>query len=201
MDCRDAVAERVRTPMAKLLKKKSGFTLIELMIVVAIIGILAALAIPAFLGYVRRSKSTEVTTQLDNLFKSMASYYDQENATSQAVSAASATNCTIAPVAVADSLPDNNPNDVKRAFPPPTPGTSWEQVKGAIAGFVYYSYYFDARAVGCSVSASVDTIYTFWGYGDLDADTTDSSFSLAAGSDASNSLYRARSFNILNELE
>jgi type IV pilus assembly protein PilA len=42
-----------------------GFTLIELMIVVAIIGILAAIAIPQFLDYMKRSKTGEALTQLN----------------------------------------------------------------------------------------------------------------------------------------
>lgn len=60
--------------MFKMLKNKKGFTLIELMIVVAIIGILAAIAIPNFLNYQCKSKQGEAKQNLGSLAKNEEAY-------------------------------------------------------------------------------------------------------------------------------
>ncbi len=60
-------------------KLQKGFTLIELMIVVAIIGILAALAIPNFIRFQARSKQSEVKANLKSLFTAERSYYQEHD--------------------------------------------------------------------------------------------------------------------------
>ena len=62
------------------LQKQQGFTLIELMIVVAIIGILAAVALPAYQDYTTRAKMSELVIAADSCKSSVTEYYQSVNA-------------------------------------------------------------------------------------------------------------------------
>jgi type IV pilus assembly protein PilA len=94
------------------MNKQQGFTLIELMIVVAIIGILAAIAIPAYQNYVKKARFSEVLSIGDGYKTAVNSCLD-ENAgsltacdagTNGIPAAAAATNNLAAGMTVADSV-------------------------------------------------------------------------------------------------
>lgn len=61
------------------MKNKKAFTLIELMIVVAIIGILAAIAIPDFLRFQAKAKQSESKQNLGAIFTCQVAYFGEEN--------------------------------------------------------------------------------------------------------------------------
>ena len=65
--------------MFRRMKGDQGFTLIELMIVVAIIGILAAIAIPNFMTYQAKARQSEAKVNLGGLFTTATSYFAENN--------------------------------------------------------------------------------------------------------------------------
>ena len=76
------------TNLKKLTRANKGFTLIELMVVVIIIGILAAISIPLYTGYIKDAKRTEARDSIGVLLTSANSY--------RAADGTYATNCTTA---------------------------------------------------------------------------------------------------------
>jgi type IV pilus assembly protein PilA len=63
--------------MMKVQRNAKGFTLIELLIVIAIIGILAAIAIPAYTGYTRKAKVQEVIHSMGAVKTAVMAYYTE----------------------------------------------------------------------------------------------------------------------------
>ncbi len=66
--------------MLKVQRNSKGFTLIELLIVIAIIGILAAIAIPAYTGYTRKAKVQEVIHSMGAVKTAVMAYYTEAGA-------------------------------------------------------------------------------------------------------------------------
>jgi len=195
IDLEDAVARR---EIMGGNNRRTGFTLIELMVVVAILGILATMGAPAFTTYLRRSKTAEVQTNIDSLFKALAIYYNRPIADGPTINATYTTHCTINGTS---SIP-GNPTPTKQAQTV-TNGYGEAQGIAFIVGYSYFKYsheYDGTQACGNQVGSDAQ-VYTLHGEGDLDGDGTFSDFTLTVGTGPTNELYRASHLFIQDELE
>jgi prepilin-type N-terminal cleavage/methylation domain-containing protein len=190
-------AGRRRNDMSNALKQKLGFTLIELMIVIAILGILAALAIPAFRNFVARSRTAEATANVNMIFKGVAAYYSGER-TDQGMEASTAGYCTIESAGPCPTTPKSS----KQKFDEETgcPG-NFRDIGFHISDYVYYAYSVESGDPRCEHTKDTDNLYTAQATGNLDDDSVWSTFQLAIGSDGANELFHARGFYVVNETE
>jgi type IV pilus assembly protein PilA len=178
--------------------RRKGFTLIELMVVVAILGILAAVAIPAFMGYKRRASTSEAPLQLNNLYKLATSLYAAEY-TGRGVGTVAVRSCVVSPTPLTPAAPGSSKQPFVAAL-------GFEQLGFSVGDLVQYGYLIESTGlptqISCSSSHVVNQpIYTFTAIGDLDGDSVRSTFELAVAADMHAQLYHAPAIYLVNESE
>ncbi len=171
---------------------RQGFTLIELMIVVAIIGVLAAVAIPAFLRYVKRSKTAEAVQNIGLIFRGAVSYFEAEH-----LDRSGTTKPRMFPSDVGPSPALSTLSGGQKMAPNPSywDAEEWHALSFSLGDPHYYVYRF------ASSGTSNASIFTASAHGDLDADGTYSTFERSASVDAAANVRGASGVYVDNELE
>lgn len=168
------------------------------MIVVAILGVLAAVAIPAFAGYQRRARTSEVPNNLNSLFKLATSLYSSEY-TGRGAGATAVRSCIASPTALTPS----SPNAMKQRF---VARDGFLQLGFTSADPVYFGY--EIASVGTAGNLTCATthvvgasLYTFIAHGDLDSDGDQSTFEIAVNADSNGQLRHGVGIYVEKEIE
>jgi type IV pilus assembly protein PilA len=141
--------------MIRNVNGKKGFTLIELMIVVAIIGILAAIAIPNFVAMQLRSKRSELPTNVDAARTAEKAYEHEWDVF---------TACSARPT----SVPTKTQVAFGQAF---GDGSDWDLLGWMPDGLVRAQY-----VISVNTGTSVSQNFSAQAYADIDGDGTQSKY-------------------------
>ena len=172
-----------------------GFTLVELMIVVAIIGVLSTVAIPSFMKYIRRSKTTEATMNIRKMYDGAVSYYEAEHATSSGAIVAKQFPDTVA--TAQPSMGTCCGSTGQKCSPSATYWTAqtWQALNFSMDDPHYYSYSFPSSGTGTS------SVFDATANGDLDCDSTYSTFSRHGSVDSTGSVTGGSGIYSKNDIE
>ncbi|MCA9610929.1 MAG: hypothetical protein KC619_35285, partial [Myxococcales bacterium] len=167
-----------------------------------IIGILAAIAIPAFIGYLTRSKTSEAGANLKNMFTAAAGYYSNENWGSRGVVLAAGSTLAASACAVDTVVTPTAPSAAKHTIDWNTAAmASFTSIGFSLRDPVYFQYRLETSGGGrCGITA-LTPIYSFQAQGDLDGDGVTSLYEIQAGSSPLNELMRSPGIYRVNELE